>query len=381
MSSGGEAAMLRMTWRNLVHEKIRLAIAVGGVALALILMLSLDAIVAGIEDRIAAYIEQSGADVFVSQAGVRNLHMATSSIPSSVLPAVQAVPGVASATPILYRTDYLLINHNRYAVYVIGLPPDAHAGGPRRITSGQAFPGNGDIIIDRVTARKAGAKLGDPLIAFGREFTITGLTDGTASTLNSVAFITLHDFALARGDGKSLSFVLATTTPGASPDTVATRIEQVVPGITALSRTTFAAQERKVVSDMATDVLTIMNAVGFLIGLAVVAVTIYIATFTRRAEYGVLKAVGAGNGYLYRSVLIQALAYVLIAFVVALAGTALLTVVVPRIVESVAPVLHARALLNVGIVALVIAGLASVLPIAQLSRLDPAMVFRGGGTK
>jgi putative ABC transport system permease protein len=373
--------MLKMTWRNLVHEKVRLAIAVGGVALALILMLSLDAIVAGIEDRIAAYIEQSGADVFVSQAGVRNLHMATSSIPSSVLPAVQAVPGVATATPILYRTDYLLINHNRYAVYVIGLPPDAHAGGPRRITSGQAFPSDGEIIIDRVTAKKAGAKLGDPLTAFGKLFTITGLTDGTASTLNSVAFITLHDFAQARGDGRSLSFVLATTASGDTPDTVAQRIEQAVPGVTALSRTAFAGQERKVVSDMSTDVLTIMNAVGFLIGLAVVAVTIYIATFTRRAEYGVLKAVGAGNGYLYRSVLMQALAYVLIAFVVALAGTAVLTVVVPRVVESVAPVLHARALINVGIVALVIAGLASVLPIAQLSRLDPAMVFRGGGTK
>lgn len=373
--------MFTLVYRNLIHERVRLAIAVGGVALALILMLSLDAIVTGIENRIAAYIEQSGADVFVSQAGVRNLHMATSSIPSSVLPAIAAVPGVASATPILYRTDYLAINHEHYAVYVIGLPPDARAGGPRRIVSGQETPTDGGIIIDRVTAKKAGAKIGDALTVFNTRFTITGLSDGTASTLNSVAFITLREFASARGDGKSLSFVLATTAPGTSPAAVAGQIEQTVPGVSALSRDSFAAQERKVVSDMSTDVLNIMNAVGFLIGLAVVAVTIYLATFTRRTEYGVLKALGARNGFLYRNVLLHALSYVVLGLLLAFAGAFLLAVIVPRVVESVTPVLRLGALVNVGAVALVIAALASVLPIAQLSRLDPAMVFRGGTTK
>lgn len=373
--------MLTLTYRNLVHEKGRLVIAVGGVALALILMLSLDAIVTGIEGRIAAYIEQSGADVFVAQGGVHNLHMATSSIPSSVLPAVQAVPGVASATPLLYRTDYLLINRGRYAVYVIGLPPDARAGGPRRIGRGQATPSDGGIIVDRATADKAGARLGDHLTLFGRDLTIVGLSEGTASSLNSVAFITSHDFIQARGDTQSLSFVLAITAPGESPTAVATRIEQSVPGVTALSRQAFAGQERKIVSDMSTDVLTIMNAVGFLIGLAVVAVTIYIATFTRRAEYGVLKAVGARNGYLYRSVLLHALSYALLGLVLAFVGTLLLAIIVPRLVSSVTPVLRTGSLVNVAGIALIIAGLASVLPIAQLARLDPAIVFRGGTGK
>ncbi|MDQ2788140.1 MAG: ABC transporter permease [Chloroflexota bacterium] len=373
--------MLRMTYRNLVHEKVRLVIAVSGVALALILMLSLDAIVTGIEDRIAVYIEQSGADVFVSQAGVRNLHMATSSIPSSVLPAVQAVPGVASATPILYRTDYLLINHKRFPAYAIGLPPDARAGGPRRIARGQAFPTDGGIIVDRAIADTAGATLGDHLTLFGRDLTIVGLSEGTASSINSVAFITFHDFAQARGDAQSLSFVLVTTSPGETPTAVAARIEQTIPGVTALSRQAFAGQERQIVSDMSTDVLTIMNAVGFLIGLAVVAVTIYLATFTRRAEYGVLKAVGARNSYLYRSVLLHALAYVLLGLIAAFVGTLLLSMIVPHIVSSVTPVLRAGSLVNVAGIALVIAGLASVLPIAQLARLDPAMVFKGGTKK
>ncbi len=50
-----------------------------------------------------------------------------------------------------------------------------------------------------------------------------------------------------------------------------------------------------------------MNLIGFVIGLAVMALTTYIAALPRRREYGVLKALGARNGHLYRAVLAQAL--------------------------------------------------------------------------
>jgi len=52
--------------RNLVQNKIRLVISMGGVALALSLILALDAIMTGVEGRLTAYIDNSGADVFVS---------------------------------------------------------------------------------------------------------------------------------------------------------------------------------------------------------------------------------------------------------------------------------------------------------------------------
>ncbi len=373
--------MFTVAYRNLVHHKARLMIAVGGVALALLLILSFDAILAGIQGRIAAYIDQSGADVFVSQSGVRNLHMITSSIPASVPAAVQAQPGVASATPILYRTDFLLINRKPYAAYVIGLPPEARTGGPRRIVAGTGAPHDGTLVLDRDVAAKAGVGLGDSLSLFGSDFTIAGLSEGLSTTLNSVAFITMQDFAQLRGDGRSVSFVLATVTPGQSPDAVSQQIERSIPGVTARSRQAFAAGERKVVGDMTTDIVRIMNTIASLIGLAVVAVVIYIATFTRRAEYGVLKAVGARSGYLYRTVLLQSGYCVLGGFIVGLAFTLLLAVLAPRIASTLSLAISGGSLLKVGVLSLVIAGMASILPIWQLARLDPASVFRGGTGK
>ncbi|MDQ2668579.1 MAG: ABC transporter permease, partial [Gemmatimonadota bacterium] len=199
--------------------------------------------------------------------------------------------------------------------------------------------------------------------------------------VTSVAFITMQDFAQSRGDAQSVSFVLATVTPGQSPDVVARQIERAVPGVTAQSRQAFAAQERKIISDMVTDLLKIMDTVGFLIGLAVVAVTTYIATFARRAEFGVLKAVGARNGYLYRIVLLQALYCVLLGFAGGVAFTLLLAEIAPQLAAGVTLQVSNTSLLRVGVLSLVIAGIASILPIWQLARIDPATVFRGGTGK
>ena len=96
--------MLRLAFRNLFQSKARLFISVGGVALALLLILALDAIFAGVQRQVTAYIDYSGADIFVAQEGVRNMHMASSWLSASIGRKVKAVPGVASVTPILYLT-------------------------------------------------------------------------------------------------------------------------------------------------------------------------------------------------------------------------------------------------------------------------------------
>ena len=125
--------MFRYALRNLLQNKIRLVISVGGVALALSLILALDAIMTGVEGRLTAYIDHAGADVFVSQSGARNLHMVSSWLPASVAGKVQAVPGVAAVTPIMYLTDTMDVgpNQDQYAVYgrtVAYCPGSLHPG-------------------------------------------------------------------------------------------------------------------------------------------------------------------------------------------------------------------------------------------------------------
>lgn len=369
--------MIRLAYRNLFQNKIRLVISVGGVALALLLILSLDAIFTGVEQRITVYINNSGADIFVAQSDVRNMHMASSSLPDSVRRKVKAVTGVASVMPILYQSNYVVIGDERNLAYIIGLPEKAEFGGPWKVSSGRNLPGKGEAIIDRNVAEKSGVTLGDEVEILGEEFEVVGFSEETSSLVNSVAFISTKDFEELRGSYETFSFLLVKVGEGESPTTVAARIQSQVRDVTVQTKDDFAAQERQVVKDMSTDVITIMNLIGFLIGLAVMALTVYTTTLARRAEYGVLKALGARNGHLYRAVLAQALLSVTFGFAIGLGTTFVLSAIVPRLGLSIVLEVSGASLIKVGSLSLVIAGIAAILPIRQIAGLDPAMVFRG----
>jgi putative ABC transport system permease protein len=227
-------------------------------------------------------------------------------------------------------------------------------------------------------ALPAAVGLGDPVTVLGLETRIVGLSEGTASLLNSVAFVWFDDFRAARGAAPVVSYILVRVAPGASPEVVATEIERRVPGVTAQSSAAFAGEERRLVMDMSADVISIMNAVGFVVGLAVVALTVYVATLTRRREYGALKALGARNRYLYGVVVAQAFLSVALGFLVGLAFTGLLAVVVPRTGLQLELAITADSLAKVGLFAAVIAALGAILPVRGMAGLDPAVVFRRG---
>src|SRR4030067_1066576 len=206
--------MTRLAFRNLFQNKIRLVISVGGVALALLLILSLDAIFAGVEKQITAYINHSGADIFVSQLNVRNMHMASSSLPVTKVEAVESVPGVSSVTPILYLANMIVVGEERNLAYIIGLPENALMGGPWNVPVGRGNPGAGEAVIDRNVAEKSGVGIGDSVEILGMKFKLVGLSEGTASLVNSVAFISLNDFAMLRGSLETVSFLLVKIDPG-----------------------------------------------------------------------------------------------------------------------------------------------------------------------
>jgi len=370
------------TWllarRNLTRSRVRLIVSIGGVALALTLVLALDAIFEGVTRQLTSYVDRSGADVWVAQSGVRNLHMVASWLPSSVTDEVGAVDGVADAEPILYTTDSIAASDERGWAYVIGLLPDATMGTAWDVVEGSGQPGPGEAVIDRRFAQRAGVGVGDPVTMLGREFRIAGLTEGTASLVNSVAFVTFDDFAARRGGDPAVSFVLVRTVDGASPAAVAEAIAAGVDGVSVQTTDAFGAAERRLVLDMSGDVISIMNVIGFVVGLAVVALTVYVATLALRREYGSLKAFGAPNGYLYRVVLTQAGLSVALGFLAGVAITAALSVIVPRAGVNLELAISAESLIKVGIVAAVIAGLAALLPIRQIADLDPAVAAREG---
>lgn len=367
--------MLHLAHRNLFQSRAKAFMAIGGVALALMLILSLDAVLAGLEGRIASFIENTGADVWVAQSGVRNMHMASSTIPRSVVDRVASIDGVAEAVPARYLTNVLVKGDEQYVAYVIGLPEGATLGAPRSIAAGGAYPRAGEVVVDGAL-RQEGARVGDSVRILGSEFRIGGLADGLASTLSSLAFVRLDDLDRLLGNSATTSYVLVRVRNGSSPGEVASRIEASLPNVTASSTADFAHEERKVVRDMSTEVAVIMNLAGVLIGLSVMALSVYTATASRLPEFGLLRALGAARRHCYGVVVGQAVQTVGLAFALGLVLTYAVSVIAPLVDPLLYMQLTWVSAIKTALIALVVASVAAVIPIVQISGVDPAIVFR-----
>jgi len=368
--------MWRLAVGNLIQNKTRLLVSVAGVGLALTLVLFFGAVFAGAQGRLTVYIDRAGADLWVSQQGVLTMHMSQSTLPASTVDEIKAVPGVEEAVPILYVEGMIEANGKEYIAYIFGVPPDAPLGRPWNVTDGTGQPGAGEVVLDHAIAAQAGVKLGDRVMVLGRQVRVVGLTSGTSSLVSSPAFIRFDDFAQASGVPDAVSFVLVKVAPGASPDAVSAAIAQRVSGATVQTRQQFASQERKLVGDMSADIINIMNTAGFLTGLAVVALTIYIATAGRRREYGVLKAMGVRNGRLYQVVLLQAVLSVALGLAAALGLTLALSAGIPRFNELIVLTVSGGSLLRVTLIALGLGALAALLPARQIAGLEPVTILR-----
>jgi putative ABC transport system permease protein len=114
---------------------------------------------------------------------------------------------------------------------------------------------------------------------------------------------------------------------------------------------------------------------GLVVGVVVVAQTIYATTMDHIREYGTLKAMGATNGYLYRVIMQQAV-------ISAVAGYSLAMFVSWFVVRGsekggaaiLLPLPVAVGMLGLTIVMCTGAALVSI---NKVTRLDPAMVFKG----
>ncbi len=370
--------MFRLALRNLLQDRTRLLLSVGGTGLAMALVLFFGAVFAGATGRLTAYIDHAGADVWVSQEGVRTMHMSASAIPAAITAQVEAVSGVERADAILYTSDTIRAGDRDFIAYVFGLSPSAALGRPWEIVDGTDQLQPGEVILDQAVASAAGIRTGDTVTVMGRPMTVAGLNAGGSSLASSVTFLRMDDFQRIRGGSDVISFVLVEAVSGQSRTDLAVRIAAQVAGVTVQTRAEFAREERQLVQDMSADLIRIMNTAGYLTGLAVLSLTVYIGTVSRRREFGVLKAIGVRNGYLYGVVGCQALLSVAVGFLLGLVITLAASAAVPRVNPLLVLTVAPGSVLRAGVIALLVAAFAAALPAHRITTIEPASAIRGG---
>ncbi len=345
--------------RQLLVRPARAFAGLAGIAVALLLVLALKAIFAGMEQRLTAYISRSGADVIVAQQGVDTMHMTESALPAGAVAEIRRVSGVAEARGILYVSTLIERDGKRAIAYLVG------EQGPRD-------PGRRAIVIDR----SFGAPVGSIVSALGRRFRVVGELEGTASIANFVAYVSFADLARALRSPGIVSYVLVRAAPGVAAETLAVRVERAVPQVTASTREEFLRSERRVVGNMATDVVNGMILVGFVIGVAVAGLVAYSATLSQLRDFAVLRALGLRARRALVLMLAQVAATVGAGLALALLLVWLLALLLPQLSASLALVVRPSDVAQTVAVAAAVAAVAAAFPVIRVARIDPASVFR-----
>ena len=357
--------------RQLLARRGRTLAGVIGIAVALLLVLALKAIFAGMEGRLTAFIDGTGADVIVAQEGVTTMHMTQSALAADTVAAIAGVPGVASVQGIVYRGAFVETGPNGRSgiVALVG-------GGPVPDLVEGRLPGLREIVLDRALANKLGVDEGAVVRVLGTRLRVSGQVEGTAAITGSFAFVARATLEQILNAANVVSYALVRARPGSDAHDLAARINRDVTGVTASTRASFATSERRVVGDMSMDIVRAMILVGFVIGVAVAGLVSYSQTLAQQRDFGILRALGLSARRALALVLVQVATLVIAGFVVALGLAVLLAVILPRLSPTLVLSIRAEDVAQAALVAGAVALAAALVPVLHVVRVEPASVFR-----
>lgn len=389
--------MLLLARNNLFSERMRLLMSVGGIALAVFLISLILSLYRGWDEKVGGFVENSNVDLWIASEGAVDFLTAASLLPTEGPEAEEATKYldahafVDEWSPLIVRlvlglkVDHISDTEEKIGtemdIHLVGFDPETRLGGPLEVIEGKDTPGPGEVIVDEEVTHRYGVDLGDVLRTGGRDWLVVGISKGGDFVATQTVFVLHSEAQEALRLTGATTFYVVRVRDGQDPAALQTDIEDLAAEsdapIVSHTRGEFAANTRGRILDDILPLLFVVLALSFIVGLAVAGLTIYTATIEKAREYGILKAVGFPNLYLYRLVFEQSVVIAMLGFIV---GIGLTLIIGPFTADFVPQfVLYTRwqDVLMVAGATVVMALIAAYIPVRRLAQIDPTAVFKG----
>jgi len=374
--------MFLLAQRNLFHDRIRLAATLAGVSFAVVLVVVELGLYFGFTRSISNLIDNSGTDLWVTAESVPYLELGAP-FRRAKLYQVKSVPGVADVQEFLHRPAlWTRPDGQQTIIQVVGFNPGFGMGGPWQLAEGSVrdlkIPDG--VIIDRNYESKLGvASIGDVVEIAGHRARVVAFSEGIRSfTTEPYVFASAenaHNFGSIADD--RVQFLLVKIEPSADAQAVQQNIVDRVRGVSVYTTSEFSRMTRYhwTFTTGAGIAILLAAALGLVVGFVVVAQTIYATTIDHIKEFGTLKAMGAPNSCVYKVILIQATIAALLGYGAGLLASLL---VVHYAQPAGAPILiNGGIVFSTFVVTVLMCMGAGLVSINKVTRLDPAIVFKG----
>lgn len=368
--------MTMVTRQNLLAEKTRFLISVGGISLAVFLISFLLSLVQGWRLNVGRFVERVDADIWVARDGTTDFLNAASILPAQMQEELAALPDVEDVDAVIVRRMNFEVNGSEADAHLVGYEVEGGAGGPPGIKEGKSAPDQGEVIIDKAYARKAGIGVGDVLRTGGESLGVVGVSTGGDFVFSRTVFVSLDTARSVLSMDDLRTFYLLHLAEGADREVVAVEVEQQFPGVTAFTGEEFAEATRDRIMRSVLPILAVVLVLAFVVGVAITGLTIYNATVEKAREFGILKAIGFTNAYLFRLVLEQSLATGLLGFIIGAGATVIACQFVSDLVPQFVTLLRWQDIVLVLGTTLLMSMIAALLPVRRIARVDPVAVFQ-----
>lgn len=374
--------MGRLAWKNLFHDKVRLAVTLTGIIFALVLILIQFGLFLGFIETSSNVVAASGADLWISAPSIPHVNGGTPLLESKRYQML-ALDGVDKVTKYgLYFIPWKLPSGAQESVQISGFELESGMGGPWNITAGSLadLRGEDTVIVDELYRDKLGiTHLGQTVEINGHRARVVGYTRGIRSFTTApyiyCSFKNAQNYIRLRE--QETIFFMVKVASGYTADQVKKNILDHLKDVDVYTNEEMRKKTMTYwVFGTGAGVTTLMGAaLGLIVGIVVVAQTIYAATMDHIREFGTLKAMGATNGVIYQVIFTQAVLSGLMGYVVAIA----IALVIAKGSEEGNALISVPPEMVVGTLGLsvVMCVLAAVISINKATRIDPAMVFRG----
>ncbi len=374
--------MLDVALRMFFHDRGKSILAVSGVAFAVTLVFVQVGLFQGLLRNATVTIDHADADVWITSKNVPNIDF-PHYFPDSRVNRVRSVPGVVRADNLfLAYVGIQLPTGAEETVIVYGVDDPSAWNLPWAMLEGSAEgvrTGRTMLLDDSATRRFGPFRIGEHRELFGHRLEIVGRTrEALSFTTMPLAFTSFRQGQeLQESLFQDRTAYILVKVADADAKSVAEELRKRLPYNDVFTRDEWSDRTRSywVVSTGLGMNMALTVFLGILVGVTVVAQTLYAATLDHLREFGTLKAIGATSGHVCGLVAVQATAAALLGYVLAIPVVALLRQAARSLGLEIVltPALAVQTLAGCLLLCLV----ASLLTFRRIATIDPAMVFRG----
>jgi putative ABC transport system permease protein len=372
--------ILTLAFRNLFHDRIRLAVTLVGILFSIVLVAVQLGLYLGASNMITANIDHAKADLWITVYGAKSFEDGGMLLTSRERHQALATPGVKAVIPLVVRfAEWRKPEGGSTRVVIVGTDADDGGLAPFNLIKGtwEDIKAPEAVAVDRTYLNELGIKgLGDTAqIASGR-VRVRAITDGIRSfTQSPYTYTTLNRARALFGEGDGTTFYLVQLQPGADVEKVRKDLQGRLEGAEVLTQAEFRSRSLKQwLFRTGAGVALIGGALlGSLVGTVIVAQTLYSSTKDHLSEFATLRALGSSSGYIHQVILAQAGISAVIGYALGI-SIALIILVLSK--DTALPLVMTPGLafwlftLTVGMCAI-----SALSAIVKVTKIDPATVF------